>query len=399
MSTYGLTVENKTYNLTLSPTELTVTLVPPSDYVVNIDNPNLVTSIETQDYNVSLSRVGAQGADADLTNIDYLGFDLASTHEVLEGELAWNVDDGTLDLGLGFGVVNQLGQETHIYVKAKEAISNGEVVYVSGSPGNSGKLEVLKYIANATIDELYVSGVATHDIAVGDFGYITVFGAVRGLPTDGALQGETWVAGTILYASPIVAGGMTNILPVAPNQKIPVAIVLNPSPNNGAIFARAHELGYHLGELHDVNISDITDGELIRWDGTRFVNNTLTEAGIQPAGSYSVVGHTHPFSDITDTPTTLAGYGITDGGSGSGATELNGLSDVTVAVLQEGDALLFDSASGDFQNYQLTTTRLGDIDNTNRADGSVLVYNGTTTKYVATNSLENPNLTVIGGSF
>jgi hypothetical protein len=393
MSTYGLTVENKTYNLTLSPTELTVNLVPPSDYVVNIDNPNYITNFESVEYSLSLSRTGSQGSKGDVTNIDYASFDLASTHSVLEGELAWNSAEGTLDLGLGFGVVNQLGQETHIYAKATETILDGEVVYVSGTPGLSGKLEILKYIADNSIGQIYVAGIATHNIGVGEFGYVTVFGTVRGLNTTGALEGETWSAGDVLYASPTVAGRRTNLLPVAPNLQIPVAIILATHPINGTIFVRAQDLSHKLGELHDVHITSITTGEIIKWDGTRFVNNTLAEAGI------SETGHTHSFSVITDTPTTLAGYGITDGGSGSGATELSGLSDVLVTTPQEGDALLFDSASGDFQNYQLTTSRMSDIDNTNRADGSVLVYNGTATKYVATNSIDNGNLTIKGGSF
>ena len=48
---------------------------------------------------------------------------------------------------------------------------------------------------------------------------------------------------------------------------------------SGAAFASA---GYaNFSDLEDVTISSIADGELLRWNGTNFVNNTLAEADIQ----------------------------------------------------------------------------------------------------------------------
>src|SRR6056300_128385 len=44
--------------------------------------------------------------------------------------------------------------------------------------------------------------------------------------------------------------------------------------------------GYkNLSELEDVTITSIAAGEIIKWDGTKFVNNTLAEAGIQSSSS------------------------------------------------------------------------------------------------------------------
>lgn len=41
-----------------------------------------------------------------------------------------------------------------------------------------------------------------------------------------------------------------------------------------------------LDALANTTISSNTDGEILRWNGVAWVNNTLAEAGIQPAGSY-----------------------------------------------------------------------------------------------------------------
>ena len=52
--------------------------------------------------------------------------------------------------------------------------------------------------------------------------------------------------------------------------------------------------GSPLSQLSDVTISSIAAGEVLKWNGSAWINQTLAEAGI------SAVGHTHTESDITD---------------------------------------------------------------------------------------------------
>ena len=52
--------------------------------------------------------------------------------------------------------------------------------------------------------------------------------------------------------------------------------------------------GSPLSELSDTTITSIASGEILKWDGAAWINNTLVEAGI------SATGHTHTESDITD---------------------------------------------------------------------------------------------------
>lgn len=49
-----------------------------------------------------------------------------------------------------------------------------------------------------------------------------------------------------------------------------------------------------ISAIDDVTITSIASGELLKWDGAGWINNTLAEAGI------SAVGHTHVIADITD---------------------------------------------------------------------------------------------------
>lgn len=76
-----------------------------------------------------------------------------------------------------------------------------------------------------------------------------------------------------------------------------------------------------------------------------------------------------------------------------------GLSDATFSIsnLTEGDILQYDGTN--FINHSLTTARISDIDNTNKTDGALLVYSGTTSKYTATTTLNNANTYIIGGTF
>ena len=159
-------------------------------------------------------------------------FNTTNTTPPAVGELAWNADDATLDAGLPGGVTMQIGQEMFMRVKASSAITNGQLVMATGSDGNSGR--ILAAPAGIGIDAMFVLGVATMDIPSGQSGFITTFGVVRGIDTDGSVVGETWAAGDVLYPHPTIAGRMTK---GAHTLDIPVAMVMF-AGNNGSLFVR-----------------------------------------------------------------------------------------------------------------------------------------------------------------
>lgn len=156
------------------------------------------------------------------------------------GQLQWNTVDETLDLGMQYGVIQQIGQETYARVQnvTGTTIPNGTVVGFSGV-GSAGALQVAPYMADGSQPSLYVLGVLTHDLPdTGELGYCTVFGYVRELDTTGTPVGETWSVGDVLYANPTTPGAFTNIKPTAPDNVVPVAAVLVVGTTDGVIFVR-----------------------------------------------------------------------------------------------------------------------------------------------------------------
>lgn len=150
------------------------------------------------------------------------------------GSMSWNTADQTLDLGMEYGVIQQVGEEQYARVQNNTGvlIPNGTVVGFAGAaPDNA--LSVAPYLADGATPSLYIVGVTTHDLPdTGDKGYCTTFGFVRDLDTS------AFVLGDILYASPTVAGGFTNVKPTAPDNVIPVAAVLKVGTTDGVIFVR-----------------------------------------------------------------------------------------------------------------------------------------------------------------
>lgn len=69
-----------------------------------------------------------------------------------------------------------------------------------------------------------------------------------------------------------------------------------------------------LDSLSNVTISSNTAGEILKWTGTSWINNTLAEAGIQPAGSYLTANETITLSgDLSGSGSTSISASIVNG--------------------------------------------------------------------------------------
>lgn len=221
-----------------------------------------------------------------IDTVDRIQFNTSVTSDTTAGMVSWNSDSGTVQVGLSDSASVRLGEDIFYYVKASQPITRGNVVFASGAVGGSGNIEVSKYIANNSIDERYVVGIASQDIVQGEFGYVSVIGSLKGVPTDGSAQGETWSIGDVLYPSPSVPGALTNIEPIAPNQAIPLAFVTSVNGSNGVMAVRATATGYHLSELHDVYTNNKSDGQVLAWidANSRWEAKTL-DSGVNPAAN------------------------------------------------------------------------------------------------------------------
>lgn len=161
-------------------------------------------------------------------------FVTTDTHTPAEGTLSWNSDDGTADIGMEFGVIQQVGLDAYARVEnmTGSTISKGSVVGFVGVGANNA-LRVAKFTADGSSNSLYMLGVVCHDLPdSGEVGYCQVWGHLRNVNTS------AFSVGDVLYASPTTAGAFTITKPTAPNNVIPVAAVLKVGTSDGEIFIR-----------------------------------------------------------------------------------------------------------------------------------------------------------------
>jgi hypothetical protein len=212
------------------------------------------------------SRIGGSAIPVPYDHID---FDEVPDVPGQPRRLMWNATDGTLDLGMNNGnVTQQIGLEQFFRVKATAAITNGQCVMFTGTLGNSGVL--LAAPVSGTPEPQHIMGVATEDIAHNEFGFVTSFGKVRGVQTNGANYGETWADGTVLYANPAITGGMTSVRPEL--DPVIVAVVVNAHASNGEFFVRVTHDGVRWDRISGRPAS--ATGEIV----TVTTSTTLTSA-------------------------------------------------------------------------------------------------------------------------
>ena len=204
----------------------------------------------------------------------YIDFIKDAIYTNQEARLGWNSVDETLNLGMAYDVTQQIGQETYARVgnTTGSTIPNGTVVGFAGAEPDA--LLVSPYLADGTQPTLYVLGVMTHDLPdSGEKGYCTTFGFVRDLDTS------AFSVGDVLYASPSVAGGLTNVKPTAPNNVIPVAACVVSDATVGVIFVRPTitQMQYYgvFAKTADTSPAAIDTAYPITFDSTRISNGVV----------------------------------------------------------------------------------------------------------------------------
>lgn len=265
-----------------------------------------------KDFRVKLGlHVGANAyIEGNITSVDQVQMNVASPAAVGgAGQLAWNTTDNTLDIGMNANTTLQVGQEQYYYVKNQTGslIPNRTVVMAVGAVGASGRIKVAPALANNSVPSKYIMGITTEDIPNGGDGFVTSFGKIRGVDTS------MFSAGDILYADPATPGGLSNTAPVAPNNIVTVAIVVNKHANNGTLFVRP-TYGSSVFEDEKAYIHNIQDGQALVYvsANSRFENKTVAGTSSDSFKTISVSGQSDVVADSsTDTLTFVAGTNIT----------------------------------------------------------------------------------------
>lgn len=163
------------------------------------------------------------------------------------------------------------------------AMTKGQVVYISGADGTN----MLVSLADADMDATSATtiGLLEQDLAVNAHGYVVTEGLLAGLDTSMATAGDpVWLSST--------AGGKIYGLankPVAPVHLVYLGVVTRVQSNNGEIFISVNN-GWEIDELHNVQISSVANGDLIKYDSATSLwknaaQSTLTIAPSQVTGT------------------------------------------------------------------------------------------------------------------
>jgi hypothetical protein len=314
--------------------------------------------------------------------VDYIDFNNTGipVPPDLEGRIYWDEDNGTLSLGMHGGqVVQQVGLEEYFYIKNQSGVTipNGSVVRAAGTLGASGRILGDLMIADGSITYYFTLGIATEDIVNGDDGYVTQFGAVRGIDTTGTAVSESWNDGDVLWVSPTVLGGLTKFEPDSPNLKMQMAIVIN-AASNGTLFVRP-DLSSFLTDLHNVNDFTTTAsfGDLLVKSGSTWIDTKQLTGSYGLTGSLqadSVIGSfTGSFSGSASLPDLTHSTRIT-------AFTYDGSTEATVQV--SGSDTLTSNTIPKWTGDALANTNITDngsvvaINSTTNITGSVDVLNG-----------------------
>jgi DNA-binding FrmR family transcriptional regulator len=102
-----------------------------------------------------------------------------------------------------------------------------------------------------------------------------------------------------------------------------------------------------LDGLSNTTITSNTSGEILKWNGSAWVNNTLAEAGIQPAGSYLTGNQTITLSgDLSGSGTTSINAQIAANAVGANELNVSGNGTAGQFLISDGDGSFSWSTGG-----------------------------------------------------
>jgi hypothetical protein len=198
--------------------------------------------------------LGEFGVDAGFVTLDTTPTNTPTS----QGTIFWDVDDETVDVVLN-GYIMKIGEDQFYPVKNQtgSSIAKGTAVRFAGTVGASGRLLIAPFIADGSVSSSFFMGVTAEAIADGADGKVLYFGRIRGINTNAFNEGD------VLYASTTVAGGFQTAVPLAPNNIVQVAAVINKSINQGVIFIRP-SFGSNINQDEGVKIVSPTTGQLLQ---------------------------------------------------------------------------------------------------------------------------------------
>lgn len=191
------------------------------------------------------------------------------------GQILAKLDDTSYNLEWIENFANYTSTLKH-EVKAGEAMTKGQAVYVSSADGTNMIVSKASNATEATSSK--TMGLIAQTLAHNGKGFVITEGLLAGLNTASATAGDpVWLGtgGNLIY-------GLIN-KPAAPAHLVFIGIVTRANVSNGEIFVRVQN-GFELQELHNVSITSVADNDLLQYNSATSLwnNESLSTAGIQP---------------------------------------------------------------------------------------------------------------------
>jgi hypothetical protein len=168
-------------------------------------------------------------------------------------------------------------------VKAGVALTKGQAVYVTGSTGNDGTNMIVGKASNTQEStSSKTMGLIETSLDVNGQGYVITEGLLSGLNTNSANPGDpVWLGtdGNLIY-------GLAN-KPVAPAHLVFIGIVTRKQQNNGEIFVKVQN-GFEMEELHNLVLTSKSSGDMIKWNGSYWVNFKGTSGSFTTADGKTI---------------------------------------------------------------------------------------------------------------
>ena len=265
--------------------------------VTVIDDPDLVV------LNINPASITGAGGSGTVTNVA-TGTGLTGGPITTTGTIAI---DETSDISFNSVTADMFGVQ-HFTAKARETITAGQPVYISGHSGNTPEVMVADY---ADPTKMPAFGIASEDIANNNNGSISTYGDLKNVDTTGTNESETWAVGDSLYVN---GSKLTNIRPSLETQEIQkVAKVIRVHAVTGQMFLvgagrsndtpnLAHQ-NVFIGNVSGVEQRQLTSADVTNSAG--YITASTTDTLTNKSGSNSQWTNDEAYikADSTDTLT------------------------------------------------------------------------------------------------
>lgn len=184
---------------------------------------------------------------------------------------------------------------TTVYNQTGSSVPAGSVIYINGPHGNLPSLILAQ--ADSEAHSFLTYGITQSTIGNQSSGIAIQEGRLENLNTN--ITG--WDEGDILFLSPSVAGGITNVKPSAPNHMVIVGTLVRKHPTQGVIQVKIQN-GYELNELHNVSIpSTPSNNEVLKYDSSTSLwkNQYIGLSSDIEHTSFSLANNQSSVADVT----------------------------------------------------------------------------------------------------